>query len=268
MMKKRYLLGALTLCVAGVVSADRVSVPAATFQMGCSVGDPACDDDEGPEGGAAVRVPAFLLDRYEVTVAEYRSCVDAGKCTEPLTNSRNQYCNYDHPARDAHPVNCLDWDQAFTYCAVVGGRLPTEPEWERAARAGSETRYPWGQEVSCKQAVLDEVSPAPSAKEPDGCYTDATLPIGSREANALGLFDMHGNAGEWTASWYAPNAITEIYAKGNLDGPTEGRQRVVRGGSWDENRPNLRSSFRNVKPPKQGDSIYGSIGFRCAADVG
>ena len=266
-MKWRYLLGLVALYAAGASGMDRVMLPAAQFQMGCSQGDPACDEDEGPPGGVAVMVPAFLLDRHEVTVAEYRACVQAGNCTEPLTNRRNQYCNYDHPDRDSHPVNCLDWDQAVAYCTAAGGRLPTEPEWERAARAGSTTPYPWGTDVSCKEAVLDEVSPAPSAKEPDGCYTDATLPIGSRAANALGLFDMHGNAGEWTATWYAPNAITEMYAKGNLDGPSESRRRVVRGGSWDENRPNLRSSFRNVKPPKQGNAIYGSIGFRCAADA-
>jgi len=77
---------------------------------------------------------------------------------------------------------------------------------------------------------------------------------------------MHGNVGEWTANWYAPDAIGRLYASGDLAGPIDGQRRVVRGGSWDENRPNLRSSFRNVKPPEQGDSIYGSIGFRCAYD--
>lgn len=101
----------------------------------------------------------------------------------------------------------------------------------------------------------------------DGCYTDATWPVGSRPANALGLYDMHGNVGEWTATWYSPDAIVGLHANGELSGPAEGRQRVVRGGSWDENRLNLRSSFRNVKPPQQGDSIYdGTIGFRCVAD--
>jgi iron(II)-dependent oxidoreductase len=77
---------------------------------------------------------------------------------------------------------------------------------------------------------------------------------------------MHGNAGEWTMNWYEKNAIPR-YAKGDLKGPESGRQRVVRGGSWDENVNNLRSSFRNVKPPVSGRSIYGSIGFRCAYDA-
>lgn len=269
MCNRNLTLIVLMLLGAQTVHADRIKVPADSFRMGCSAADPACEADEGPAGGVPVSVPTFLMDIHEVTVAEYRACVSAGNCTEPLTNKRNQYCNYGHPERDRHPVNCLDWDQAVAYCTAAGGRLPTEPEWERAARAGSLSRYPWGQEVSCAEAILDEVSPAPAQarQEPDGCYTDATWPVGSRPANALGLYDMHGNAGEWTASWYAPDAIGSMYAKGNLQGPAEGRQRVVRGGSWDENRPNLRSSFRNVKPPQQGDSIYGSIGFRCIADL-
>jgi iron(II)-dependent oxidoreductase len=102
--------------------------------------------------------------------------------------------------------------------------------------------------------------------EPDGCGEDRTWPVGSRDANAFGLFDMHGNAGEWMGSWYAKNAVEEYYSKGNLAGPDAAKQRIVRGGFWDENRKNLRSSFRDVKPPVSGRSIYGSIGFRCAYD--
>ena len=76
---------------------------------------------------------------------------------------------------------------------------------------------------------------------------------------------MHGNAGEWVANFYAPDALTQ-YAKGKLDYPAQSKQRVARGGSWDEKIPNLRSSFRNTKPPVSGDTVYGSIGFRCAKD--
>ena len=266
MLGRKMTVFSLMFLGAQLSFAERVKVPADDFAMGCSVGDPACEADEGPAGGVPVSVPTFFMDIHEVTVADYRACVAEGNCAQPLTNKRNQYCNYDHPERDQHPVNCLDWAQAVAYCTAAGGRLPSEPEWERAARAGSTSRYPWGQQVSCAEAILDEVSPAPSNREPDGCYTDATWPVGSRPPNALGLYDMHGNAGEWTASWYGPDAIATHYARGNMAGPAQGRQRVVRGGSWDENRPNLRSSFRNVKPPRQGDAIYGSIGFRCVAD--
>ena len=262
------MTGLLVLAwVGAATAAERVLVPGGSFQMGCSEQDVDCERVEGAPGGQAVNVPAFLIDSHEVTVAEYRACVASGACSEPLSNQLNQYCNYGHADRDDHPVNCLDWDQAVAYCEAHDGRLPSEPEWEKAARAGTASRYPWGQQVSCEQAILDPVSPAASNREPDGCYHDSTWPVGSRAANALGLFDMSGNAGEWTASWYAPDAIAGHYAKGNLAGPESGRQRVARGGSWDENRPNLRVSFRNLKPPQQNGAIYGSIGFRCAADV-
>lgn len=245
-------------------AADRVNVPAGAFNMGCSVNDSACDKDEGPMGGTKVVVPAFSIDKYEVTVAEYQACVAAGKCTVPKDHQLNQYCNYTAKGREKHPANCIDWSEAKSYCEWVGAQLPNEAQWEKAARAGSTSRYPWGQNVSCKNAILDDgVTMGSVPNEPDGCGEDRTWAVGSRPPNALGLYDMHGNAGEWISVWYAGNAITDLYAKGNLQGPENGRQRVVRGGSWDENKANLRSSFRNVKPPVSGDSIYGSIGFRC-----
>jgi iron(II)-dependent oxidoreductase len=247
--------------------AGQVLVPAGPFQMGCSAGDKACEQDEGAPGGVKVEVPAFLLDSHEVTVADYRACVQAGRCAPPLTQQRNRYCNYGGKARDTHPVNCVDWDQAQAYCQWQGGRLPWEAEWEKAARAGTATAYPWGAAVDCRHAILDDGKTRGSAgDEPDGCGEDRTWPVGSRPANALGLFDMHGNAGEWTGNAYAPKALAEWYAKGNLKGLPGSPQTVARGGSWDENAANLRSSFRNTKPPRQDGSIYGSIGFRCAAE--
>lgn len=267
-MKNKNLLCALIIASMPIVAmADEKikTIPAGSFQMGCSTGDRVCADDEGTAGGTKVYVPAFRIDSYEVTVDQYKNCVDAGSCAEPKTTQDNKYCNYGHAERGQHPVNCIDWQQALDYCVVQGGRLPSEVEWEKAARAGSTSRYPWGQEVSCKQAILDDgVTFGSVPNEPDGCGEDRTWPVGSRAANQFGLFDMHGNAGEWVMNWYAPDALSRLYAKGDLLGPESGRQRVARGGSWDENRDNLRSSFRNVKPPVQGRSIYGSIGFRCA----
>ena len=260
----------MTLAAGAAVAAGgaQVTVPAGPFQMGCSDGDAACDKDEGPAGGTRVDVPAFNIDVREVTVAEYQRCMDGGACRRPDDHARNQYCNLDAPKRADHPMNCVDWSDAVDFCEYVGRRLPTEPEWEKAARAGTTTAYPWGTEVSCKQAILDDgVTRGSKGDEMDGCGEDRTWPVASRSANALGLFDMHGNAGEWTANWYAGDALSALYAKGDLSGPPEGRQKVARGGSWDENRPNLRSSFRNVKPPVSGSSVYGSLGFRCAADI-
>ncbi len=236
--------------------------------MGCAKGDKRCGDDEGPVGGITVKVPAFYLDKYEVSVADYQKCMTTGPCKRPKDHQFNKYCNLDAKGRDNHPINCVDWGDAVAYCSWKGGRLPLEAEWEKAARAGSKTAYPWGNDVTCKQAILDDgVTFGSVPNEPDGCGEDRTWPIASRSANAYGLYDMHGNAGEWTANWYSPGAISDLYSKGDLNGPANSRQRVVRGGSWDENRSNLRSSYRNVKPPISGESIYGSIGFRCAYNI-
>lgn len=259
----------VSLLLAGdVLASERVTIPAGGFMMGCSEADPDCDKDEGPKRGIKVNVPAFQLDKYEVTVAEYQRCIDQGICERPKDFARNKYCNLGAEGRDDHPINCVDWQQALTYCEAAGGRLPYEAEWEKAARAESQSRYPWGESVSCKHGILDDgVTMGSVAGEPDGCGEDRTWPIGSRDANGYGLFDMHGNAGEWTMNWYSADAISALYAKGNLTGPETSARRVVRGGSWDENTANLRSSFRNVKAPVSGKSVYGSIGFRCAYDM-
>ncbi len=263
---KQIVVTALMCAGMPLMAADKVNIAAGSFKMGCSSGDTECDGDEGPSGGTEVSVPAFSIDRNEVTVAEYMRCIEQGNCTRPKDHQRNKYCNLGAEGRGNHPVNCVDWQQALEYCQSVGGRLPFEAEWEMAARAGSETRYPWGQEVSCKHAILDDgVTMGSVPNEPDDCGEDRTWPVGSRDANSLGLNDMHGNAGEWMMNWYDRNGI-QLYASGDLSGPETGRQRLVRGGSWDENRANLRSSFRNVKPPVSGRSVYGSIGFRCAYD--
>lgn len=251
--------------IANTLADNMVKIPAGEFMMGCSVGDTACGSDEGPAGGFTVNVPAFSIDKYEVTVTEYEQCMAAGKCTRPKDYKRNKYCNVGAKGREKHPANCIDWSDAVAYCEWKGKRLPMEAEWEKAARGGTASRYPWGKEVTCKQAILDDGKTFGSVPdEPDGCGEDRTWPVGSRQPNSFGLYDMHGNAGEWTMNWYAPNAIQDLYAKGDLKGPSKSRQRVVRGGSWDENTDNLRSSYRNVKPPVSGRTIYGSIGFRCA----
>jgi len=242
-----------------------IQVPAGNFQMGCSIDDDLCDQNEGPAGGTTVNVPTFSIDSHEVTVADYKACMKKGRCLPPLDFKRNKYCNLDAKDRLDHPINCIDWSMAVTYCESKGGRLPNEAEWEKAARASTTSRYPWGQTTSCKEAILDEVSPEKAKREPDGCEKDTSWPVASRPANALGLYDMHGNIGEWTSVWYGKEGLSD-YASGKLNGPETGKKRVARGGSWDENKPNLRSSFRNLKFPEQGGSIYGSIGFRCAYD--
>ncbi len=248
-------------------ASDRVMISKGQFLMGCSTHDSACDEDEGKPGGTAVFVPTFYIDKYEVSVADYKECLKNKLCQRPKDFKYNKYCNLDAPQRENHPINCIDWKDAKQYCTWKGGRLPYEAEWEKAARAGSHSRYPWGNNVSCKNAILDDGKTTGSVKdEHDGCGEDRTWARGKRDANKFGLFDMHGNAGEWIENWYAKDAITKFYTKGKLALPDKGVRKLVRGGSWDENRENLRSSFRNVKLPDSGQAVYGSIGFRCVYD--
>jgi len=244
---------------------NMVTIAEGAFNMGCSKGDTLCESDEKP--AVKVSVPAFLIDAKEVTVAEYRTCVSTGKCQAPKTHSRNKYCNYDAPKRDSHPVNCIDWADAQTYCTTQGKRLPHEAEWEKAARAGSNTPYAWGRSASCKTAIANDGKTTGSVPgEMDGCGEDRTWSVASRAPNAWGLYDMHGNIGEWVANGYAPDALTH-YARGELDYSLKSEGKVIRGGSWDEKMNNLRASFRNSKPPVSGEVVYGSVGFRCAKDA-
>ncbi len=259
------ILFILTFSAKLSTAADMVLVPAGSFIMGCSKVDKLCDKDEKPS--VKVNVPAFKIDTKEVTVVEYRACVLNGKCQIPKTHSRNQYCNYDAPKRDSHPVNCIDLADAKNYCSIQGKRLLREAEWEKAARAGTPSTYSFGKQVSCKNVIANDGKTTGSVKdEMDGCGEDSTWPVASREPNALGIYDMHGNVGEWVANSYAADALAH-YANGELDYPSTNANNVTRGGSWDEKLNNVRASYRGSKPSVSGNVVYGSIGFRCAQDM-
>ena len=132
-----------------------VAVPAGKFFMGCNEQvDYECMPDEKP--GRYVELPAFRIDAKEVSVAQYRRCVDAKACTaDGLTEAFHggkeqpeyaQFCNWGKKGRDQHPINCITWSQAEAYCKWAGKRLPTEAEWERAARGTDGRKFPWGDE--------------------------------------------------------------------------------------------------------------------------
>jgi iron(II)-dependent oxidoreductase len=270
MLSCRFVLPAALIVLASAPAAAEtparaVEIPAGAFQMGCSSGDRDCQTDEGPPGGVPVSVGAFWIDRYETSVAEYRACVAAGACERPFDHARNAYCNYDAPGRDDFPLNCVDWFQASAFCEWRGARLPTEAEWERAARGGTSTRHPWGNEAAtCERAVMDDGIYISPTGQTDGCGRDRLEPRGSRDPNPYGLYDMQGSVAEWVANWYEPDGIALYYGRGDLTGPATGRRRVLRGGAWDEGPRAQRSSSRWAKVPKGHRSIYGSNGFRCA----
>ncbi len=229
-----------------------VWIPAGSFLMGRSRGDDEAETDEQP--AHTVHLEGFWLDRTEVTNAEYRRCVEAGRCTPPHKTKR-----YDDLAYADHPVLWVDWYQARAYASWAGKRLPSEAEWEYAARAGADTRYPWGADW-----LPDRVN-AFGTKGADQWMGSA--PVGSFPANRWGVLGMIGNAREW---------ILDVYHPSYRDAPRDGRpwvqitgsgdeepDRVLRGGSYLDFPAKLRVSQRGHRAPASWSK---TTGFRCAAD--
>lgn len=254
------------------------SIPAGTFQMGSDpqIGLGECNEqnaicklenyqDEAPIH--TVSLNAFEIDIYLVTNSEYVLCVAAGVCSQPAnTNSYDQVGYYDDPAFANYPVIYVSWFDANTYCSWRGARLPTEAEWEYAARGGQEgKKYPWGNVFKADHAnFCDTNCPLSWAdKNLDDGYAD-TSPVGSYPANAYGLFDMAGNVWEWVNDWYSDTYYL-TYPKSewphNPTGPENGTMRVIRGGSWYFYQDVLRVSYRNWNHPSLNNSY---TGFRCA----
>jgi len=232
-----------------------VAIPAGTFAMGCAKSDKLCKDSEKPVRD--VYVGPYFMDITEVTVGDYWECVKAKGCTMPKTSDHNEYCNFDRADRRDHPVNCIEWRQAVNYCEWAGKRLPTEAEWERAARGVDGRIYPWGNETAtCDYAVL--------GSKGEGCGRPGTWPVCSKEKgkSPYGMCDMVGNVWEWVADWYQPDYY-EHAPKMNPAGPTKGKERVLRGASWTSKLPESpRATNRFFF---KGDVGLGNFGFRCAA---
>ncbi|WP_242393992.1 formylglycine-generating enzyme family protein [Anaeromyxobacter oryzisoli] len=231
-----------------------------TFRLGEPVG-PLADT------ASYVSVSPFLLDVTEVTVAAYEECVKAGRC-EPAAatverewlrrkarKAESRACNEARADRADHPVNCVDWNQATAYCAWAGKRLPSEEEWEWAARnEGEGTTYPWGDE------------PAPGAQLCwNGEGNDAgrgartgTCPVGSHPGGdtKAGVKDLAGNVWEWTSS----RTMAGTDSRGRGGTPVK----IARGGGWSEVDPaKVTASIRFADLPSRRDAF---LGFRCASD--
>ncbi|MBI5525242.1 MAG: formylglycine-generating enzyme family protein [Deltaproteobacteria bacterium] len=227
-------------------------VTSGDFWMGCNgAADNECEGDENPYH--QVTVPALRLDKYEVTVAEYDLCYDAGKCTAPGTPGPG--CNWWNSGRNDHPVNCASWEQARTYCEWAGKRLPSEAEWEKAARGTDGRKYPWGNgSLDCTRAVHSA----------NGCASTGTAPVGSKPAGAgpYGNADMVGNVWEWIEDDYHSTYSGAPATGGAWVNSPRGTARVLRGGSWWNNMAQyLRSSDRAWNEPAGWGDYWG---FRCA----
>ena len=208
--------------------------------------------DERPPG--SVYLDAFYVDRREVTVRQYRRCVSAGACTAA---GIGQDCNWIVASRRDHPVNCVDWFQARGYCRWAGKRLPTEAEWEKAARGTDGRKFPWGNAPeSCSRAVMNQGSP--------GCGALSTWRVGSKSPagdSPHGVQDMGGNVWEWCQDWYDRQYYLSAPQR-NPPGPATGKRRVIRGGSWkNKYNPSVRSADRGYAPPRYRKH---NLGFRCA----
>ena len=244
---------------------NMVKIPAGEATIGCSrrlQGD--CNADEGPR--RVIRMDVYRIDRTEVTVDDYRRCVQDGACTteglrRETRNGRvlqriSKMCNWAVHGRARHPMNCVSWAQASAYCAWAGKRLPSDVEWEKAARGRSGLVYPWGPEPYDRRQranIADEAARArfsiPEEDYAQGYHDgfETTAPVGSYSPagdSPYGVQDMVGNVAEWSADWYKV-----------------GKKRSVRGGGWSSPPYEARTSERMYANPADRN---GAIGFRCA----
>lgn len=222
------LAGLFFALVAYAEEPDMALVPAGEFVMGM--------------GGSSNKTPhtvmlgAFYIDKHEVTQQAFEKI--RGANPSKLQGS-------DLPAEQ------VTWYEANAYCNKLGKRLPTEAEWEKAARGGTTTRYYWGDNMDNTHAWFNESSEG------------KTHPVGQKKANAYGLYDMAGNVWEWVADWYG-KSYYENSPKENPKGPETGEERVLRGGSWYSGDKHLTTATRYWSPPNTRNSNFG---FRCAADL-
>jgi formylglycine-generating enzyme required for sulfatase activity len=264
-----------------------VLVPPGTFDMGCVEGDTDCKDEERP--AHRVELGAFWLGRTEVTEAAFGRFVAATRHRTTAERDgwgyvyageqivRRPGITWANPGVDhvpADPVTQVSWYDARAYCEWSGGRLPTEAEWEYAARGGAAgTRYPWGDtpvpsvEGRALANVADESAkrlfPGWSALAGyDDGYAQAA-PAGSFPPNAFGLADLAGNVQEWCADWFDQKYYASA-APRDPPGPPAGLQRVTRGGAWNSFPSYLRASYRNRSIAAE-HSVH--LGFRCARDT-
>lgn len=221
-------------------------IPAGVFLMGSDRGSL----DEYPIH--PVELDAFYIDRYEVTNDLYRACVEAKAC-QPVRkkSSATRSSYYDNRRYIRYPVLFVDWYMAQTYCEWREARLPTEAEWEKAARGGASVIYPWGDVQDCNLANYG------------GCLRDTSgVTIYDLGASRYGPHHMAGNVWEWVSDWYLEDYYRSSPEE-NPQGPDTGTEKVLRGGSWKDDYAEIRSVNREAENPLYSSPL---IGFRCARD--
>ena len=258
------LTAAATPAPCGTPPDGMVCVPGGAFVRG---------SDEGPKDSrprAEVRLQTFYIDAHEVTVAEHDDCVREGRCSRVKTKYRDF-------SRPRQPKVGVSWHDALEYCTAQGKHLPTEAEWEKAARGSDGRAYPWGaSKATCERAVIKDARGRSCGTRKRGQHPDRgrTYEVGSRPAEREGIFDMAGNAQEWVFDWHS-----ESYGACGPDclgddprGPCQGREpckghrrRVVRGGSWYWPASHATTFRRRAHVPS--NRPYHHFGFRCAASV-
>jgi len=232
-------------------AADMISIPAGTFSMGTD--DASTNQDEKPLH--SIYVSAFSIDRFEVTNAEYHRFIVATGHRPPHVDAPwaepYNWIGNDFPAgKGLNPVVLVSWHDATAFAAWAGKRLPTEAEWEKAARAGLTGRaFPYGDTLELNQANYFK----------SYLRSKQLLPVGSFKPNAFGLYDMAGNVWEWCQDWYSPGYYRSSTTE-NPSGPLNGENKVFRGGSWKNDKQFLRCAQRGKNNPDYKSPM---IGFRC-----
>lgn len=243
--------GSLTI---SPVAEEMIALPATNFTMGSPPG--LGEADEQP--AHSVSLTAFEIDRTEVTVGQYWTCVEAGACQAPAQDGTPKEPHYlNDPAFDNHPVVNIPWTEATNYCTWLGKRLPTEAEWEMAAGWNSQQNaklsWPWGNTSEQAQVNLATAGPTTVGTSPG-------------DRSPAGVLDMGGNVSEWVFDWYKVDYY-KVADDSDPVGPThrrgEGTGRVVRGGAYADTVEAARVANRHHQAENYG---YATIGFRCARD--
>ena len=224
---------------------NMVYVESGSFYFGCNdTVDDECRDNEEP--GQTIKTDNYWIDKFEVSVREYNKCVQANHCTTQGLEQKIR-CNWNKQGYDNHPINCVDWFQAQSYCQWQNKRLPTEVEWEKAARGPESYKYPWG---NVHYMYLKGTAVANIDSNTTKSYDDKypfTSPIGSYLAGSspYNAMDMVGNVWEWTQS----------------KNTSPLKHKIIKGGSWFNYPKIARASIRFKKPTSYRSS---NLGFRCA----